>query len=444
MNKFLKLYKKLLSQGFATAEEKKELASMAKDVEGSEEAVSEVNALPDTDPATKVEEEKEVQEQLEKMMGEATKSIKADFEKKVSESVDSKVKEIKDAMEKKAGIYAQEGVSDRKALNEKTREIVKALFRNDNAVLSKYLGTTTNASAAFLVDSEMATEIQRLSTEYGVARREMRVVTLSKHTLDIPTALTDVTVNWTDEAAVKTSSIPTFARPSLSLKKITAIVPFTDELLEDEEFDLFQYVSENVAEKMAEKEDLAFFTGDGTSIFGSFTGLLADTTVNEVVLTGTTFASMTADDLLDMQDSTHSGALANGKYYMHRSIKSHIRTLKDTQGLYVYQAPSAADPATVWGKPVVFVEVMPAISDSAADTSFVLFGDLKRAAWLGTKASGMTMAVSTEASVRNVANNADINLFTQDMTALRFVERIGYVVVLAGAITKLTTAAASA
>jgi len=145
-----------------------------------------------------------------------------------------------------------------------------------------------------------------------------------------------------------------------------------------------------------------------------------------------------------MQDATPQGALANGKYFMHRSVRSIIRKLKDNEGRYIYQEPGGSEPATLWNKPVVLVEAMPAAGDSAEDTPFVVFGDLKKAYYLGTKATGVKMDVATEATIRNVADDDDLHLFSQDMTAVRFVERIGGVGVLENAVTVLKTAAASA
>jgi HK97 family phage major capsid protein len=382
----------------------------------------------------------ETQELVEKMIAKGV----ADVSAKLEASFEAKLAEHKELMEKKAGIYSPEAKSDRGTLNTKIRSTLKAMRYGDFATL-KSLGTTDDANGGYLVDSELASEIQRLATEYGIARREMRVETLSKNSLEIPTALTDLSVFWTDERGVKSSSQPTFSRPELTLKKITSIIPLTDELLEDTEFDLFRYISDVVAEKMAQKEDLAFFCGDGSATYGSFTGLLNNTSVNEVVLTGSTFASVTADDLLDMIDETHPGAISTGKFYGHRTIMSVLRQLKaSTAGTYVYQAPSEKGPETVWGYPFVRVEAMPSISDSAEGTSFLLFGDLRKASWIGVKAGGMSMAIAKEATISNTANNGDIDLFRQDMTALRFVERIGYVVVLPKAVTKLTTASASA
>lgn len=374
---------------------------------------------------------------LKEMIDGEVSAIKTDLEAKYAAESEARIAEHKEAMEKKVGIYNTDVQADRKALNERTRELVKSVFVGD----TKALTTTTDATAGYLVDTELAGEIERLATEYGVARREMRLVQMSKHSMRIPISLTDISVFWTAEGAAKTSTQPSFREATLNLAKIAAIIPMTDEFIEDVEFDIFGYVAETAAEKIAEKEDLAFFLGDGTSGSGGFTGLLASANVGEVVLSGTTFASMTADDLLDMVDATPQGGLVNGKYYMHRTIRSIVRKLKDNEGAYIYQAPSQSGPATIWGYPVVEVEAFPAASDTAVDTSFVLFGNLRKAAWVGVKSSGMTMAVSNEATIRNVADDADLNLFEQDMTALRIVERIGFVEVLPLACTKLTTAA---
>ena len=161
-------------------------------------------------------------------------------------------------------------------------------------------------------------------------------------------------------------------------------------------------------------------------------------------MTGTTFASMDADDLLDLVDATPAGALANAKYYMHRSILSIVRKLKAaTTGEYIYQPISVSGPASVWGYPVVLVEAMPASTATAADTSFVLFGDLRKACIFGYK--GAIKANRFNAgTVRNVAANADINLITTDREAIRWTERVGYIRIVPTAVTKLTTAAASA
>ena len=86
---------------------------------------------------------------------------------------------------------------------------------------------------------------------------------------------------------------------------------------------------------------------------------------------------------------------------------------------------------------------MPTSSETAANTAFVLFGDMKKAAIFGYKGA-IRAEMFNAGVVRNVANDGDINLITSDRQAVRFIERVGYVTVLENAMTKLVTAAASA
>jgi len=269
---------------------------------------------------------------------------------------------------------------------------------------------------------------------------------LSKNSYKANELVTDVSTYWVDEGGSIKSSQVVLGQNTLELNKLATVVALTAELIEDEEIDLFSFIAGRVAEGFAKKEDDAFFKGDGTSTYGSFTGLLESSYVNEVSISGTTFASVDADDLLDMQDSTPSAASKNAKYYLHRTILTYIRKLKDTEENYIYQRPSGELPGLIWNKPYVLVESMPSKTDTAAETSFVLYGDLKKGCIFGYK--GSVRAKRFDAGVvRNVADGGDINLITSDREAIRFVERVGYFQVIQSLslpITKLTTAAASA
>ncbi len=450
MSEILKRMKALLKQGFASAEEKAALASsIAKLKTEDQEAIAEdaekVSDLPEKKP------EGEAGDEDGDADAEVEQGIKSLFERhasRIETSLKSEIKSYLDEqrtlMEQKAGVYNPEIRGKRKELSNRMREITKALLSNDDAKL-KEMTTDAGGSpfAGYTVDSELSAEIRHLILEYGVARREMMSIPLSKGSYKANNLATDVTVYWVDEGAVISSTQAVLGQEELTLKKLGAIVTLTSELLEDTEIDFISFIASRVAEGFARAEDLAFFKGDGTSTYGGFTGLLEAGDVNEVTMAGTTFASMDADDLLDMIDATPSGALANAKFFYHRTIKSIIRRLKDQEERYIYQAPSEGGPATVWGYPEALVEAMPAKTDTAADTSFVLFGDLRKACILGFKASGLKASRFNSGSVRNVANNADVNLITTDREAVRWTERTGYVRIIPTAVTKLTTGSVS-
>lgn len=460
MREILKRIKAFKDRGFATADEKAKLAEDISKLKSEDQAAlaedqADVNDLPEeeSDGGTDAGEGDDVDD------AEVEKGIRALFSHESKKIVSELKSEIKDYMEeqrelmqKKAGVYHPEASSKRKALNENLREFTKALLGGNETLLKEMTSDSTGSPyAGYTIDSELSAEIRHLVTEYGVARREMTVIPLTKGDYKANDLATEVTVYWVDEGSAIASTQAVLGQETLTLKKLAAIVSLTNELLEDTEIDFVSFLGGRVAEGFAQAEDEAFFKGDGTSSYGSFTGLLAATDVNTVTMTGTTFASLSANDLIDMVDATPQGALQNGKFYMHRSVMSLVRKLRedavsasDGAGAYIYQAPSDRGPATIWGYPVVLVEAMPAKTDTAADTAFVLFGDLRKACILGVKASGLTMSRFDAGVVRNVAANADINLITTDRQAVRWTERTGYIRIIPTAVTRLKTAAASA
>lgn len=455
MSEILKRIKGFLKQGYASAEDKTKLASdiaklKTEDQEALGEDADKVNELPEKAPAGSGEGEGKGDDEA---TAEVEKGIKALFEregKRIEAGLKSEIKsyldEQKTLMEQKAGVYHPDLKGKRKEVNDYLRNFAKALLAGNDTMLKEM---TTDASgspfAGYTVDSELSAEIRHLITEYGVARREMFAIQLSKNSYKANDLATDVTVYWVDEGAVISSTQAVLGQEELTLKKLGAIVTMTAELLEDTEIDFVSFLAGRVAEGFAKAEDLAFFKGDGTGTYGSFTGLLNASDVNEVTMAGTTFASIDADDLLDMVDETPSGALANAKYYMHRTILSYVRKLREngSTGAYIYQPISAQGPATVWGYPIVLVEAMPTKENTAADTSFVLFGDLRKACIFGYKGSIKANRFNAGV-VKNVAGNADINLITTDREAIRWTERVGYIRIIPTAVTKLTTAEASA
>jgi HK97 family phage major capsid protein len=162
--------------------------------------------------------------------------------------------------------------------------------------------------------------------------------------------------------------------------------------------------------------------------------------IEDVQAAGDEFDELTADDLMNLKSKAPQSVRKTGKYYMNETIMNIVRVLKDKNDRYIFQEPSATGPATIWGRPVVEVEVMPDTADTAPETPFVLFGDLKKACILGEK-GGLVVDMFDAGVVMNVANSADINLITTDRKAIRMKERTGYICILPGAVKRLVTAA---
>lgn len=447
MLKIIKLIKTLTAKGFATSEEKAQVVALAKDLSADEaEAVKTdveaVTKMPEVDPnATK--EDEELEKNIKSIFSKSASSLKNDISAELKAEISAYFKAQKEAIEKTSKDVSAE--SKRKATNTYLRKFVTAVISNDHATLKELTTDATGSPyGGYVVDSELSAEIRHLVTEYGVARSEMTTVQLSKGSYKANNLVTDVTVFWVDQGSAISSTQAVLGQETLTLEKLGAIVTLTRELLEDQEIDLFSFIASRVAEGFARKEDEAFFTGEGTgdTANAEFEGVLYATGANEATMIGDAFTDLTADDLLNMQDESPQSIARNGKYYMHRSIRNLVRKLKDDQGNYIYQNPSESGPALIWGRPVVEVEVMPSVADSDADTAFIIYGDLKKSSILGYK--GAISADRFNAGVvRNVVNNADINLITTDREAIRWVERVGAITILPSAITVLKTGAGS-
>ena len=340
----------------------------------------------------------------------------------------------------RAKAQAGEPVEKNEKADDVTRKFMKALISGDKAA-AKALTTSSSgqspddAQAGLLIPTELLTEVLRIrETQYGLARRDMRYLPFSGpgDTRTIPTLGTSVSVYWTGEGEKKKSTQPKFSIVTQTLKKLAAITPFTEEILEDSAINLTQLVAELFAEAVSKEEDIQFFNGTGTP----WTGILHNGSVNIVLQATGDVDQLTADDLLDMIDKTPSGSLDGAKFYMHRTVFSVIRKLKGTDGQYIVQMPTGSQPGTIWGYPYELSDAFPTKASVTLNTPYILFANLKQAAIFGDKQQ-LRVKLLEEATITDTDDSTVINLAEQDMIALRIVERVGYVVALASAATVL-------
>jgi len=256
----------------------------------------------------------------------------------------------------------------------------------------------------------------------------------------IPSLATSVAVSWTDEAGEKQSTAPTFGVVTQTLKKLAAIVPMTEEIIEDANLNLTELVAELFAEAVAKEEDEQFFNGDGSV----WTGIFNNGNVNDVRIAGTDPAAVTAENLLSLTDAQPTGALAGSKFYMHRGVYSKIRALRegDGTGMFIIAPPTGPNTLpTMWGYDIVLSDACPLVTVTGNSKPFIMFGNLKKAAIFGDKQQ-LRVKLLDQATVNNVANSGSINLAQQDMVAVRIVERVGFVLALPTAVCVLSTVAA--
>lgn len=412
----------------------------------------ELKALRAKDPATLTAEEKAALA-AEESEGIDEEQVKSLISKHVQDALAAKVDEISEGIvakfmkgaadSRKKAIDAAAPQGDKKA-DDTTRQFMKALISGDKAACKALTTSTTGTSpddgdAGLLIPTELRNEVLRIAeTQYGLARRDMLYLPFGGpgNSRTIPTLGTSVSVFWTGEGVKKTSTQPKFNVVTQTLVKLAAIVPFTEEILEDSAINLTQLVAQLFAEAVSKEEDLQFFAGTGAP----WTGILNNGSVNKVVQASGDASQLTADDLLDMIDKTPSGALPGAKFYFHRTILSVIRKLKDSNGNYIYQNPGQGLPATIWNYPYETSDAFPTLASVKTGDQYVLFGNLKQGAVFGDKQQ-LRVKLLDQATITDTDGSTVVNLAEQDMVALRIVERVGYVVSLPAALTVLEASA---
>jgi len=407
-------------------------------------SISELSAEDKTKFAEVLEEKEIDMESLKtvvkEMIGKGADEILA---AKVDKMSDELVSKFKKGVEKARREAIDTNVETKEVKGAQTRAFMKALLSGDVAALkeisAKQKAVTTSTSddskAGLLIPEELRAEVLRIAEkQYGLARRSMLYLPFSGpgNERTIPTLGTSVSVKWTGEGAKKQGTAPKFSIVTQTLKKLAAIVPLTEEIIEDSAIDIVALLGDLFAEAVAKEEDIQFFAGTGSP----WTGILNNSSVNKVTQATGDATQLTVDDLIDMEDATPTGALSGAKYYFHRTILSVLRKLKDNNGAYILVPAANGQPATLNGYPYETSDAFPALNDVQTGDQYILFGNLKQGAVFGDKQQ-IRVKMLDQATVTDEDGSTVINLAEEDMVAVRIVERVGYTVSLAKALTVL-------
>jgi HK97 family phage major capsid protein len=347
-----------------------------------------------------------------------------DFENKVKEVVENAIKPMTKVDRKHfafPGIGEVENGSGPEVKFAKTKRFFSALTKGDVATANAMhqaecvkanLSEGAASAGGYLVPEEFKAEILRLAPLYGVIRANARMIPMRYDVLNIPAAgPTDQSAIWTNEAAQILQTNPDFGQVTLTLKKLAAIPKVTSELLEDADVSIVQYLAELIAEQFAKAEDKQGFNGIGAPFIGALESTGSPTFD---ACTGT-IGSLGYSQLVRLTGDLYANALSGAKYYLHRSIIAHVKSIITTAGAPVF--PSSMN--DIVGYPLVSTEALVSYATLGASTAsyFGIFGDLRRGYAMGERGS-ITMKLSTEATV-----DSD-NLFEKDMVALRMIERV--------------------
>lgn len=216
---------------------------------------------------------------------------------------------------------------------------------------------------------------------------------------------------WENEGGQKTQSKPQLTEKTVKANKVIALVPLTDELLEDAPA-MASYVNRKAPEKINFKVNDAIINGTGV---GQPLGILNSAgTIVVPAESGQAADSVVFQNILSMWGRLTPAARRNARWIANPDIEQQLMGMSfpgTGTAVPVYLPPgglSGAPYATLLGRPITVTEASPALGD-AGD---LILGDMST--YLSVVKSG------------GIRQDVSIHVwFDYDITAFRFVLRVG-------------------
>jgi len=237
-------------------------------------------------------------------------------------------------------------------------------------VIKNALQIGTDTEGGYLVPDEFERTLIEALDEENIFRKLANVISTSSGDRKIPVVASKGTASWIDEEGAIPESDDSFGQVSIGAYKLGTMIKVSEELLNDSVFNLENYIAREFARRIGNKEEDAFFTGDGS---GKPTGILAASGGAQIGVTAVSATVITVDEILDLFYSLKSPYRNKSVFVMNDATIKAIRKLKDGQGQYIWQ-PSlqAGTPDTILNRPVYTSSYVPTIAASAKS---IIFGD---------------------------------------------------------------------
>ena len=219
----------------------------------------------------------------------------------------------------------------------------------------------------------------------------------------------------------KTTKIE-WANKYIYIEEIAAIVPVSQQVLDDSDYDIWAEVKPAIVEAISSAIDAAIlFSTDKPSTWpvGMVPGAIAAS--NSVTSSGDLYKDIfEVDGMLDLVRK--KGYYPTG-FLGGMGMEALLDGIKDTMGRPIFDNyKQSENQYTLKGKPMI-TDPMGTMDDNAA-TALMVAGAFQKAVY--SIRQDMTFDISTEASIYDNTGALQYALFQQDMVALRCVMRLGW------------------
>jgi len=289
-------------------------------------------------------------------------------------------------------------------------------FCNDHGLILGAQTGGTNSEGGFLVPDPLSDAIIDVRDSVGVARQISRVIPMTSDTLSVPKRSGGLTIDYPSEAGSITASDKAWANVSLAVKKQATLSKVSNELLADAVINVADDLASEIGFAFAQASDNELINGDGSSTYGSETGVISALgAAGKVTLDSgeTSQSSVTLADLHSVAGKLGDKHHAQAVWVMNRSFYSNVvQKLIYAAGGNTVSDIAGGSGASLFGYQVYLTEQMPA---DAADKCIALFGAFVNGVVIGDR-DGVEIAMSDSVyfaddcmGIRATARN-DINV----------------------------------
>jgi len=209
---------------------------------------------------------------------------------------------------------------------------------------------------------------------------------------------TPIQATYVDDLTELTEQTGKFTTVKLQNFIVGCLAKISKSLMNRSDFDLVNFVIKKVAEAIAEfmeKECLIGTAGKMTGVFSSAN-----------IVTTASNAAVTADELIDLQDTVPDVLQANACWIMNKTTRKAIRKLKDLDGNYILNKDITTPFGyMLLGKPVYVSKNAPVIASTA---KVIAYGDM----------SGLTV---------KLAQNVEIQMLMEKYATQHAIGVVGYI-----------------
>ena len=297
--------------------------------------------------------------------------------------------------------------------------------RLQNAAATTYGTEDIGADGGFAVPPEWRDQIMTLVNGEDSLLARTDNLPISKNSITFPVdestpwqSTGGIQAYWGKEAGVMTQSKPQLQPLTLRLSKVHALVPMTDELLEDSAA-MSNYVGNKAGQKLNYKVNDAIVRGDGAGMPLGLLNAPCRVIVSEEA--SQPADTLVAQNILKMYSRMHAAHRARAVWLYNQDIEPQLMNLNLTfrdaagtagiaAGVAAYLPPgglSGSPYASLMGRPLIPTEAC----STVGDVGDIIFADL-----------GAYLTITKSGGVRS---ESSIHLwFDQDLVAFRFTMRI--------------------